>query len=131
VLAMESQGIPTYTWQPPARRNRDGVEQPRPPAQEVPTLFFNTTRDSQTGTIYLKVVNRRDVPQPVAIEISGGEIKPDGAALVLKADRPEDTNSITEPEKTVPVPEVASELGASFTRTFPPYSITVLTLKMK
>jgi alpha-L-arabinofuranosidase len=131
VLATGSQGIPTYTWQPPVKRNRDGVEQPRPPAQEVPTLFFSATRDSKNGTIYLKVVNRRDVPQPVAVEISGCEIKSDGAALVLKADRPEDTNSIQEPAKIVPVPEPANELGASFTRTFPPYSITVLELKTK
>jgi alpha-L-arabinofuranosidase len=131
VLAMEAQGIPTYTWQPPVRRNRDGVEQPRPPAQEVPTLFFNTTRDTRSGKIYLKVVNRRDVPQPVAIEISGGEIKPDGVALVLKASRPDDTNSIEEPAKIIPVPEPASELGAGFTRTFPPYSITVLEMRTR
>jgi alpha-L-arabinofuranosidase len=131
VLAMDSQGIPTYTYQPPPRRNRDGVEQPRPPAQDVPTLFFNATRDSRTGTVYLKVVNRRDVPQPVAIEISGCDVAADGAALVLKADRPDDTNSIQEPAKIVPVPEVASDLGTHFTRTFPPYSITVLELKAK
>ncbi len=132
VLATDSQAIPTYTWQAPARRNRDGVEQPRPPAQEVPTLFFNATRNSQNGTIYLKVVNRQGTAQTVKVEISGlAAVEPDGAALVLKADRPEDTNSLSEPAKIVPVPEPVAGLGTNFTRTFPPYSITVLELKAK
>jgi alpha-N-arabinofuranosidase len=132
VLATGSQDIPTYTWQPPARRNRDGVEQPRPPAQEVPMLFFNATRDSQSGSIYLKVVNRRDVPQPVKIEISGlSAVEAEGEAVVLKANSPDDTNSIQEPAKIVPVTEKVDGLGTSFTREFPPYSITVLELKAK
>ena len=131
VLATGSQDIPEQTWQPPARRNRDGVEQPRPPAQEVPTLFFNATRDSQSGTIYLKVVNRRGTPQPVKVEISGSSIASKGTAVVLKADHPDDTNSIQEPAKIVPVTEKVKGLGTNFTRTFPPYSITILELKAK
>jgi alpha-L-arabinofuranosidase len=132
VLAMDSQGIPTYTWQPPVKRNRDGVEQPRPPAQEVPTLFYNATRDSRSGTIYLKVVNRSEKPQPVKIAISGAAaVESEGAATVLKADRPDDTNSIQEPMKIVPVTEKADGLGTDFTREFPAYSITVLELKAK
>ena len=130
VLATGSQDIPTYTWQPPARR-RNGVEQPRPPAQEVPSLFFNATRDSQSGTIYLKVVNSLGTPQPVKIETSGGVVESKGTALVLKADRPDDTNSIPEPAKIVPVTEKVKGLGTNFTRTFPPYSITILQLKAK
>jgi alpha-N-arabinofuranosidase len=130
VLATDARDIPTYTWQPPARR-RNGMEQPRPPAQEVPSLFFNATRDSQSGTIYLKVVNRLGTPQPVKIEISGSSIASKGSALVLKANRPDDTNSIQEPAKIVPVTEKVKGLKTSFTRKFPPYSITILELKAK
>ena len=131
VLATDSQGIPTYTWQPPARRNRDGAAQP-PPKQEVPTLFFNATRDSGSGTIYLKVVNRHGTPQPVKIAISGATaVEPEGTATVLKANSPNDTNSVQEPAKIVPVAEKADGLGTDFTREFPPYSITVLELKAK
>ena len=112
VLATDSQGIPTYTWQPPARRNRDGGEQPRPPAQEVPTLFFDATRDSRSGTVYLKVVNRQGTPQAVKIAISGAvAVEPEGTATVLKANSPDDTNSIQEPTKIVPVTEKADGLG--------------------
>jgi alpha-N-arabinofuranosidase len=131
VLATGSQDILEQTWQPPARRNRDGVEQPRPPAQPIKKLFFNATRDSQSGTIYLKVVNSLGTPQPVKIEISGSSIAPKGTAIVLKADRLDDTNSIPEPAKIVPVTEKVKGLGTNFTRTFPPYSITILELKAK
>jgi alpha-N-arabinofuranosidase len=131
VLATDSQGIPTYNWQP-SRRNRDGVEQTRPPAQGVPTLFFNATRDSASGTIYLKVVNRQGTPQTVKVQISGlAAVAAEGDAIVLKANSPDDTNSIQEPAKIVPVTEKVDGLGTDFTREFPPYSITVLELKAK
>ncbi len=131
ILATDSQGIPTYSWQPPASR-RSGVEQPRPAPQEVPSLFFDATRDRQSGTIYLKVVNRLGTPQPVKIEISGAPaVEAEGEAVVLKANSPDDTNSIREPDKIVPVTEKVDGLGTDFTREFPPYSITVLELKTK
>jgi len=131
VLATDSQDIPTFPWQPPARR-RDGVEQPRPPEQQIRTLFFDATRDSQSGIIYLKVVNSLGTPQPVKVEISGAAaIEAEGEAVVLKADSPDDTNSIQEPDKIVPVTEKVDGLGTDFTREFPPYSITILELKAK
>ena len=131
ILATDSQDIPTYTWHPSARR-RNGVEQPRPAPREVPSLFFDATRDSQSGVIYLKIVNRLSTPQPVKIEISGvPAIEAEGEAVVLKADSPDDTNSIQEPDKIVPVTEKTDGLGTDFTREFPPYSITVLELKTK
>ncbi len=131
VLATGSQDIPTYTWQPPARR-RNGVEQSRPPSEEVPTLFFNATRNSQNGMIYLKVVNRQGTPQAVKIEISGAPaVEAEGEAIVLKADSPDATNSIQEPDRIVPVTEKVDGLGTEFTREFPPYSITILELKTK
>ena len=131
ILATDSQGIPTYSWQPPASR-RSGVEQPRPAPQEVPSLFFDATRDRQSGTIYLKVVNRLGTPQPVKIEISGAPaVEAEGEAVVLKANSPDDTNSIREPDKIVPVTEKVDGLGTDFTREFQPYSITVLELRTK
>ena len=120
VLATDSQDISTYTWR---RRNV---------AEQVPTLFFDATRDSATGTIYLKVVNRQDTPQQVRIQISGApSIEAAGTATVLKAGSRDDTNTILEPEKIVPVSESVDGLGADFTREFPPFSITVLELKTK
>ncbi len=131
VLATDAQNIPAYTWQPPAKK-RNGVEQPPPPARQVPTLFYDATRDSASGKIYLKVVNRLGTAQTVRITISGvAAVQGQGLATVLKADRPEATNSLSEPAKIVPVTEEAKGLGTDFTRTFPAYSITVLEIDAK
>ncbi len=125
VLATDSQNIPTYTWQPP--RNRNGQVSPR----QVPSLYFDATRDSQSGTVYLKIVNRASTAQPVKFDISGAAIVPKGVAIVMQADKPDETNSIQEPKKVVPVTKKVSGLGADFIREFPPYSITILQLKTK
>ena len=131
VLATDSENIPFQTWLPPARR-RNGVEQPRQPAQQIRKLFFDATRDSKTGKIYLKVVNSLGAPQPVQVEIGGTPwVAPLGTAIVLKADKLEDTNSLNDPEKIVPSTWKVNGLGASFMRTFPPYSITILELQTR
>ena len=132
LLATDSQNLPTHAWQPPAR-TRNGVPQgERPGPQEVPSLFYDATRDSQSGTIYLKVVNRQGTAQPVYVQISGiSAVEAQGTATVLKADKLDDTNSIQEPVKIVPVTEAVDGLGTDFTRTFPAYSITILELKAK
>ena len=95
-------------------------------------MFFDATRDSKTGTIYVKVVNRAGTPQPVHIAVSGvGAVEPSGQAITMSASGPSDTNSITEPTKIVPVTAKVDGLSANFTRTFPPYSISVLEMKAK
>jgi len=131
ILATGSQNIPTRDWQPPTRWH-NGVEQLRPPVQQLRQIFFDATRDSGSGTIYLKVVNELGTPQPVKIEISGvTTVEPEGTAVVLKADSPNDTNSIDKPTNIAPVTETVDGLGTDFTREFPPYSITIFELKTK
>jgi alpha-N-arabinofuranosidase len=131
ILATSAQDIPEQTWQPPARR-RNGVAQPRRPAQQIPSLFFDATRDHRHGVIYLKMVNCLGTAQPVNVEISGvASVKAQGTAIVLKADRLEDTNSIQDPDKIVPTTEKVGGLGTHFTRTLPAYSVTILELKAK
>ena len=132
VLPVTAQGIPTREWQPPRRGSVSAQQPPLPPAQQVPTLFYSVTRDNQSGTIYLKIVNRASTPQPVRVEIAGLErVEPKGQAIVLGAASPDDTNSSTEPTKIVPVTSSVDGLGSSFTREFPPYSITILELRGK
>jgi len=131
VLAISAQGIPSREWQPPAGRGgapaQAAMTPQMPMPQQVPLMFFNATRDSKTGTIYIKVVNRAGTPQPVRVGISGlAAVEPKGKAITLAASSPTDTNSISEPAKVVPVSSEVDGLSADFTRTFPPYSITVV-----
>jgi alpha-N-arabinofuranosidase len=77
-------------------------------------------------------VNEAGTAQSIKIQIAGtSRIASEGEAVVLAADSQNDTNSIGEPNKVVPHTEKVNGLGASFTREFPPYSVTVLKLKTK
>jgi alpha-N-arabinofuranosidase len=99
---------------------------------QVPLMFFDATRDSKTGTIYVKVVNRAATPQPVHIAVSGvAAVEPGGQAITMSASSPADTNSITEPAKIVPIVTTVDGLSTNFSRTFPPYSISVLEMRAK
>jgi alpha-N-arabinofuranosidase len=128
VLTGQAEGIATREWQPPTPRG--GKE--APPPKQVPTLFYVATRDTQSGTVYLKLVNAVDTPQTVRVELKGvAAVAPDGVAIVLSSGSPTDTNSITEPTKIVPVTTKVTGLGTSFTRDLAPNSVTVLQLQTR
>jgi alpha-N-arabinofuranosidase len=131
-LPVVAENLPTRDWQPPASRRSGATATNLPPIQKVPTLFYNATRETKSATIILKIVNTGGTEQAVHLEINGvPRIEASGEALVLSASAPEDTNSITEPNKIVPVATTADGLGTDFTRTFPAYSITVLRMKTR
>ncbi len=130
VLAVSAENLPTYTWIQ-TTRTRNGVAQP-PRTNDVKSLFYSATRDSKNGKIIVKVVNRADLAQTAKVEISGvNSIAKEGTATVLKADNRDATNSLNEPNKVVPVTEKVRGLGTSFTRSYPPCSITILELEAK
>jgi alpha-N-arabinofuranosidase len=129
ILATEEANIPTWSWTPPVR-TRNGVADPAQPARELPSLYYDVTRDAKSKIYYLKVVNRSAAPQPVHFVLqNAGAIRPDGVAIVLKGEGLDDTNTIGQPRKIAPVEEKVTGLSADFTRDFPAFSITVLELK--
>ncbi len=131
VLASDATDVPTWTWQPVARTH-NGVTDPTPPAKVLPSLYYDVTRDSASGTIYLKVVNRNPTPQPVSIALTGvASVAPTGEAVVMKADTPDATNTLADPKHVAPVEEKVEGLSTHFTRDFPALSITVLELHTK
>jgi alpha-N-arabinofuranosidase len=100
--------------------------------KQLPLIFSNATRDSTTGIIYVKIVNRSGNAAPVHIALSGlTSVSSSGKTITISSASPEDTNSITDPNKIVPVTADVTGLSADFTRTFPPYSVTVLELSGK
>jgi alpha-L-arabinofuranosidase len=93
-------------------------------------LYQSVTRDSRSGTIYLKLVNMAGAVQPVHVTLNGvSGIKPTAQASVLTARSPQDTNTLSDPAKVVPVTNKVSGLGPSFDLPLPPYSITVLPIR--
>ncbi|HXS68921.1 MAG TPA: alpha-L-arabinofuranosidase C-terminal domain-containing protein, partial [Candidatus Polarisedimenticolia bacterium] len=124
ILPVDGENIPTREWQAPARR---GGTAPAP--RQVPYVFYDATRDTKTGTIYLKVVNTGEEGRSVRVQIEGNvKMNPECEAVMMSAASPDATDSITEPDKIVPVMTQISVPGNDFTRVFPPYSITVLKL---
>ena len=131
VLKTAADNLPTYQWQPPAKKgSKPG--QPLPPVRQVKSLFYSATHNSTNGKIIIKIVNRADAPQEVKVEISGVKsVAAKGKATVLKAKNRDETNSINDPVHVLPATESVRGLGSSFTRTYPPCSITVLELDAK
>ena len=89
------------------------------------------TRDNKTGEIILKLVNPQTNAVSLNIEIKGvTSLGSDGSAITL-AGNPEDTNSISDPKKIVPMTTTLRRLKPSFVYEMRPHSIVVLKLKVR
>jgi alpha-N-arabinofuranosidase len=122
VVPLTGLNIPTQT-RPATKKDSADKKMPQP----IPAMFYVATKDTKTGKIFLKVVNATGKPQQVDIELNGAtKFAPEGTIVVIKGDKPEDTNTIDDPEKIVPVTSPVKGLGKKFTRTFDPYSVSVL-----
>jgi alpha-N-arabinofuranosidase len=87
------------------------------------------TRDSKTGEIIVKLVNPQTNAVPLKIEISGVASLASEATAITLSGNPDDSNSITQPKKIVPITKTVRGVKPSFTYTMPPTSIVVLKLK--
>jgi alpha-N-arabinofuranosidase len=125
IVPLTAANVPTQSWTPRARKNA-----PPPPPRQIPALFFSATRSSSKGTIYLKAVNASGTPQTVNINLQGAkQISPEGVSVVLTSANPLDTNSITEPQKIVPVVAKLTGVQSNFSPTLAAYSINVFQIE--
>jgi alpha-N-arabinofuranosidase len=96
-----------------------------------PPLHYSATKDAKTGAIYLKIVNTGSMPKPVEITLRGlASLASEATAITLSGTGPGESNSINDPAHVVPVTSTVRDIKPTFTYTFPPYSITVLRLKV-
>jgi alpha-L-arabinofuranosidase len=104
----------------------DAVDLPPPP---LPLNYASASYSSHGQSVIVKVVNARDNPQSITINIRGASrIDPSGTAIVLTGE-PKAVNTLDQPLNVAPIREALENLSMSFTRTFPRHSVTVLTLK--
>ena len=97
---------------------------------ERPSLYYVATKDTKSGTIFLKVVNVADHAENVTLDLKGaGAVASTGTLVELKGDKPESTNSITDPKHIVPVTTNLTGLGKSFSHSFSPYSVSIIKIK--
>jgi alpha-N-arabinofuranosidase len=130
--SLSSYSSPSYYAQQIFSMNRGDKVAKITAEAEPKGLFYSATTSSSTGAVYLKVVNRAEVAETVQINVTGAaKVSPDGAATVLTAEKPFDTNIITDPAKIVPVTTPLHGMKPSFTHVFPPYSITALQINTR
>lgn len=127
VVPVSGTDIPTQLQK---LNHRDSVAGRTP--KRIPALFYVATRDSKTGRTYIKIVNTQGTEQPIHIEIAGAsKVAPGGKKIVIKADSPEDTNTITNPGNIVPSVSDLNGISKKFVHVVPPYSVTVLQLEIQ
>jgi alpha-N-arabinofuranosidase len=126
IVPVTAENIPTQNRPVTRRDSASGQTTPR----SVPTVFYSATKDAKTGAIYLKVVNTTAKQQSVEINLKGiAKVSPDATMVVIRGNKPDDTNTITDPEKIIPVTSKISGVAAVFTRSLDPYSVTTFQLQ--
>jgi alpha-L-arabinofuranosidase len=97
-----------------------------------PRLFYSVTNDAAKGVLYLKLVNASSTIQPMDIKLQGAtKVGPTAKVVSLSARTTDETNSISDPKRIVPVTSAIDGVGASFHHTVPAYSIEVLQISTK
>ena len=105
----------------------DGIK-----SKPVPTIFYSATMNDTTGTIYLKIVNTIAKKQTIKINLDGAaKVSPEATIAVIKSDKPDDTNTISDPQKIVPVTSTVKGLKNSFSHNFEPYSVTIMQIQTR
>ena len=93
----------------------------------IPALYVAAGQDNRAHETVLFLVNPFPEPRAATIELRGaaGGTRA-GRAFVLTSASPDDGNSFEEPRKVAPREESVTVTGATFTRTLPANSFTVL-----
>lgn len=97
-----------------------------------PRVFYSATANPDKGVLYLKLVNGSSTPQPVSVQLQGGDhIQKEAKVIRLSAHSTQETNSLADPERIKPVVSGIKNAGASFDYILPAYSIDVVEVKTK
>ena len=95
----------------------------------IQTLYASAVHDDAAGEIILKVVNPTEADQTVQVALNGAnQVSPMARATVL-AGRPNDEDSMAQPEKVFPVESELPNVSANFSAPFPAHSLSVLRIK--
>lgn len=127
IIPITAENIPTQPRPLSRRDSANGITK----APLVPTVFYSATQNKKTGAVYLKLVNTTGEKQPVNLNLTGiKKVAPDAILFVIKGDKPQDTNSIKDPEKIIPVKSTIKGLASGFTQILEPYSVNIIQLQV-
>ncbi len=89
------------------------------------------TRDSQTGEIFLKLVNPQTNAVSLNIAINGAAALASKGSAITLAGNVDETNSLDDPRNVMPVTTTVRDVKPQFTYKLPANSIVVLKLKAR
>lgn len=100
------------------------------PDRPTPAAFASASYINASGELVVKVVNPADRPLETEIQIRHAHQFGPGRAIVLSGD-PAAVNSIAHPTNVAPKEDAFTDAAASFVRSFPAYSVTLLRFPAK
>lgn len=95
------------------------------------SLHQSVTRDSKSGVMFVKLVNPLPQARTVRIDCAGLDAAAHAVRVSTLSAAPDDTNSISDPAKVVPVTSVINVTETPFKVTVVPTSITVLQINTR
>ena len=98
----------------------------------APRLFYSVTRDTAKSRLYLKVVNASSQAQTMEIQLHGANgVGPTAKVIRLSGHTMEETNSLADPNRIVPVESRMTGVSEDFYPTIPAYTIQVMEISLR
>jgi alpha-N-arabinofuranosidase len=97
----------------------------------VDTVFAIAGRDDKRREVVIKALNTGPDPASIAFDLAGGRVGSTGQVITLSSPNPLDENSFDIPARIAPVASTISGLAAQFTRTLPPYSLSIIRIPLR
>lgn len=95
-------------------------------------FFYSITGNAQDHKLFLKLINADSLPQRVSISLDGATVvQKVGKLISLSAKTPEETNTISDPKRIVPVETQLNDVASTFRHTLPAYSIHIIELNVR
>ncbi|RTZ02524.1 alpha-L-arabinofuranosidase [Flavobacterium sp. RSP49] len=94
-------------------------------------LFASAVKDVNSKEVIVKLVNTAATAQEITVHLKGPKLQAKGTIITLTSPNLQDENSFANPKKISPIENVFNLKGDKAQTSLPPYSVTVLKLKMK
>jgi len=94
-------------------------------------LFASAVKDVNSKEVIVKLVNTAATAQEVNLALKGTKLQAKGTIIILTSPNLQDENSFANPKKISPIENGFNLKGDKAQTSLPPYSMTVLKLKMK
>lgn len=96
-----------------------------------PRLFESATFNSKTHHLFIKLVNASSIAQRVEIKLVGAiHVESKAIVITLNGETTQETNSIAEPNRIIPVITTITNAASTFNHRMPKYSVQVLEISL-